>query len=87
MADNIIDLDSYRDDVLYIEYEGKIGAVTIDNIKIDFMDDSVMIDVLDGVQMMDKDRFINLIINICNYCDNFFRNDFFYMDPIRYISS
>lgn len=62
MNDNIIDLDAYRDDVLYIEYDGKIGGVTIDNIKIEFIDDGVMIDILDGVQMMDKDRFINLII-------------------------
>lgn len=59
---NIIDLDSYRNDVIYIEYDGEIGGVTIDNIKIDFMDDSVMIEVLDGIQTISKDDFTNLII-------------------------
>jgi len=60
--DNVINLDSYRNDVLYIEYDGKISGVTIDNIKIEFIDDSVMIEVLDGVQSISKDDFTNLII-------------------------
>ena len=60
--DNVIDLDSYRSDVIYIDFDGRIGGVTIDNINIEFIDDSVMVDILDGVQMMSKDNFTNLII-------------------------
>ncbi len=60
---NIIDLDSFRNDVIYIEYEGEgIRAVSIDNIKIEFLDDDTMIEVLDGCQVYKTDGFVNLLI-------------------------
>ena len=60
--DNVIDIDSYRNDVVYLEYDGEIVGVSIDNIKIDFTDDDVRVQVLDGSKDFDKDDFTNLII-------------------------
>lgn len=60
---NVVDLDSVRNDVIYIEYEGEESrGVCINEVKIDFCNEHTMIQILDETQECKTDDFINLLI-------------------------